>query len=484
MSVTVALIAAAHGVPICLAWLLTKSRVVLTIVAGVMAFVAIATGASGYAIPDLFAVALVYYLCYSSAGPSRDSLDSRPAPPEPVRLAPQKASNESTSFMGWIVLIAIGAFFYFKFSADKPAPSAPSLHDRLDASIAVLKKDYTNTTFPLVDARVDGNTLKLSFRSKVQAGDVVRAQYGKTNFIREYSSYYCGSQIFGPLLAEGANISVMLSGNDAKSAGAYHIGKNDCPAPKRSPPVATKQVHVPAWVQVGAEFRGATGYVDKASIRRSGGNVTMIDLMNFRVPRNVPSGQAYLSQRNERTYDCNADRFRTNSFSLHSENMGNGVVVSSETAPQEWTRIVRGKAGEAMWSFVCGRRDSVPTVGRTAGVVEKQSTPTFADLSRCFFVYAPIAQVGRDFPHPGLLQFGQPRVARIGEYVQANRSNSAFKQIFEGNLQVNKEAGIRIEDTLRSALRTQNSAQFLWSLEQATSCDRVIGIQTGDFPEM
>ncbi len=53
---TVFLIALAHGLPIVITRLITKSRVALAISAAVMAVVAVVTGSSFYTYSDLFAV--------------------------------------------------------------------------------------------------------------------------------------------------------------------------------------------------------------------------------------------------------------------------------------------------------------------------------------------------------------------------------------------------------------------------------------------
>ena len=110
--------------------------------------------------------------------------------------------------------------------------------------------------------------------------------------------------------------------------------------------------------------------------------------------------------------------------------------------------------------------------------------PSYETISRCFFVYAPIAQVGRDRPHAELFQFGQARAAWIGGYLQANKSNSAFKQVFEGNLEKNKQAGIQIENVLVRALNTKDQSRFSWAINQAISCDRLIGIKTEFLPKL
>lgn len=110
--------------------------------------------------------------------------------------------------------------------------------------------------------------------------------------------------------------------------------------------------------------------------------------------------------------------------------------------------------------------------------------PSYETMSRCFFVYAPIAQVGRDRPHPELFQFAQGRVAYIGGYVKANKANRAFEQVFKSKLEANKQAGIHIEEVLVTALNGRDQSRFSWVINQAISCDRLIGIRTDFLPRL
>lgn len=110
--------------------------------------------------------------------------------------------------------------------------------------------------------------------------------------------------------------------------------------------------------------------------------------------------------------------------------------------------------------------------------------PSYEAVSRCFFVYAPITELGRDLPHAQLFQFGQPRIGWTGGYVQANQNNASFKQVFENNLDRNKRMGIQLESTLKLAIQSRNQSQFSAVINQAVECDRVLGIRTATLPAM
>ena len=112
------------------------------------------------------------------------------------------------------------------------------------------------------------------------------------------------------------------------------------------------------------------------------------------------------------------------------------------------------------------------------------ASPSFETISRCFFVYAPITEVGRDLPHPQLFQFGQPRMGWIAGYIQANQSNARFKAVFEGRMAENKRFGVQLEQKLKQAIAARNQSQFNAVVNEAVSCDRQIGIRTDFLPRL
>ena len=122
MSLTILLIALAHGVPIFLAGAYWNTKLSVTLVALVMCGVAVATGGSQYAIFDLLAIGIVYFLCIRVVGPPPSiKLELPSKQPE---TKPDLPKNEDSWVGGVVGLIVIGAFIYNIFS-DKPPPSPP-----------------------------------------------------------------------------------------------------------------------------------------------------------------------------------------------------------------------------------------------------------------------------------------------------------------------------------------------------------------------
>lgn len=122
MTVTILLIALAHGIPVFLAGAVWNTKLSVTLAAIIMCVIAIATGGVRYAIFDLVVIGIVYFLCIGAVGES-PRIKHEP-PPKPLQEEPAKPKSDE-SWSGVIIgLIMVGIFLYLK-SADKDAPSPP-----------------------------------------------------------------------------------------------------------------------------------------------------------------------------------------------------------------------------------------------------------------------------------------------------------------------------------------------------------------------
>ena len=106
MSLTILLIALAHGIPIFLAGAYWNTKLSVTMVALVMCGVAVVTGGSQYAIFDLIAIGVVYFLCIRVVGPPQ-SIKFEPPPKQPEEK-PEQPKNIDSWIGGVIGLIVIG----------------------------------------------------------------------------------------------------------------------------------------------------------------------------------------------------------------------------------------------------------------------------------------------------------------------------------------------------------------------------------------
>jgi hypothetical protein len=123
MTFTVLLIALAHGIPIFLAGAYWNTKLSVTLVALAMCVVAVATGASQFAIFDLVAIGVVYFLCIRVVGDSAH-VSGKPPPTQPEQT-PRNQKPEESSGWGIVVLIVIGFLIYNKVTeTPTPAPLA------------------------------------------------------------------------------------------------------------------------------------------------------------------------------------------------------------------------------------------------------------------------------------------------------------------------------------------------------------------------
>ena len=99
-------------------------------------------------------------------------------------------------------------------------------------------------------------------------------------------------------------------------------------------------------------------YADRASIERRGEMAKMKNLLNFTLPQTERSvdNKPYLSQREEREYDCRRERYRLLHFSLRADPMFSGALVRSGPDDGEWKKVAPGSLGAALWRAACNKK--------------------------------------------------------------------------------------------------------------------------------
>jgi hypothetical protein len=105
------------------------------------------------------------------------------------------------------------------------------------------------------------------------------------------------------------------------------------------------------WTQV-AESSSFKSYVDLSTIRRSGNMVKMWSLYDEKSPRAMNSG-TYLSLRSRDEYDCSEERVRGLDMSTHSERMGGGATLMTDSTLGQWKSIAPGSYGDAFLKAAC-----------------------------------------------------------------------------------------------------------------------------------
>ena len=106
------------------------------------------------------------------------------------------------------------------------------------------------------------------------------------------------------------------------------------------------------------------------------------------------------------------------------------------------------------------------------------------DIVRCFFVYGPIVQVGKDISHAEIHRFGQDRMTALKPYIDSNVADPHLNKVFQDNLVRNKAFGKAIEETLLKSIFQRDEKAFLSVFQEAVTCDNKLGIATTFIPKL
>lgn len=110
------------------------------------------------------------------------------------------------------------------------------------------------------------------------------------------------------------------------------------------------------WTAVGRANEIYAAYADAATIRRTGGVVSMQGLYDFRRQDYTPDGRALYSTAVLREYDCEQRRVRLVSSVDLAGHMGKGEAVSTSNTPRRWEAVIAGGIDDAFWQFACSAR--------------------------------------------------------------------------------------------------------------------------------
>ncbi|WP_168366004.1 hypothetical protein [Dickeya zeae] len=113
----------------------------------------------------------------------------------------------------------------------------------------------------------------------------------------------------------------------------------------------------------------------------------------------------------------------------------------------------------------------------TATGIVRASTPSPQTIIKCFFVYAPIFETGKNVGSKQLEKYGQLRVSWMGGYIQSHQNDESFKSISTKKLEEYKSHGVILEEKLTRAIKTKDQPLFNSVLDEATECDRQVGIK-------
>jgi hypothetical protein len=111
------------------------------------------------------------------------------------------------------------------------------------------------------------------------------------------------------------------------------------------------------WVQVASTVDGdITVYADQSTIRKEGNIVKIWTLGDFKKAEIIGNNNQVSSLEEQYEYDCKEQQMRRLYATMHSENMGKGNVLDSNSIHEEWQPVPPGSMNEQLWKFVCGKQ--------------------------------------------------------------------------------------------------------------------------------
>ena len=90
-------------------------------------------------------------------------------------------------------------------------------------------------------------------------------------------------------------------------------------------------------------------YIDPATIRKDGNLVKVWEINDLK--QRHKDGE--LSSRSRTEYDCKEERYRTLSFSVHSESMANGELIYNTSSVSPWQDVPPDTAVASIMKKVC-----------------------------------------------------------------------------------------------------------------------------------
>lgn len=120
-------------------------------------------------------------------------------------------------------------------------------------------------------------------------------------------------------------------------------------------------------------------------------------------------------------------------------------------------------------------------------LADEPKDPGPVRVLQCFWIYAPILEVGREMNRADLTYFAQKRIGWVMGYMTACKSYSQCKQELDRgfqNLETSKQQALARKARLIKAIQERNRDMFAANLNEALTCDGTFGINTADVPAL
>jgi hypothetical protein len=111
------------------------------------------------------------------------------------------------------------------------------------------------------------------------------------------------------------------------------------------------------WVEVDTSHRvGLTAYADLTTIRKSGNNIEMWVLYDYKMAQ-TNARKPYMSIKGQWRYDCKEKQQQPIYEILLSKNMGKGEVIAKAIYKEsvKWLPVSPESVGMVYWKLACGQ---------------------------------------------------------------------------------------------------------------------------------
>jgi hypothetical protein len=108
------------------------------------------------------------------------------------------------------------------------------------------------------------------------------------------------------------------------------------------------------WINLGEGYNTIV-YANPDTIRRSGNNIYLWRLTEFKLPQ-VESGKSFLSTKEQMEYNCKNEQYRLLARLVISGSMGIGETIHSESVVEKWNPVTPDTVEEGFFKYACGKK--------------------------------------------------------------------------------------------------------------------------------
>lgn len=108
----------------------------------------------------------------------------------------------------------------------------------------------------------------------------------------------------------------------------------------------------------------------------------------------------------------------------------------------------------------------------------------YNDVSKCFWTYASIHELGRELKSQEILSFTEPRIRWYQKYLSKHENNKIFANAFELNAKERKYKSLALKSRMKRAISTNNKPEYSDAVNEMVYCDKILDMNTKLIPQL